>query len=312
MRILLTKPFNPEKHKTLESIGVDLFVVDEASKVDKTLSETFDGLIGVNPFSSLNIDISNLKWIQLLTVGIEQLPESLAERNDLIVTNMRGVYSVPIAEWVICKVLDICKNSRAFFERQRTKKWQFDRDIVELSNKKALIIGTGSVGCEIAKRIKPFVTVVAGSNTNGHAVDVFDKCFPLEKIDCYVGEFDIIVIALPLTKSTSRIVSDDFFQKIKRGSIFVNVSRGGIVDEMALSKCLNEDRFRGIALDVFENEPLAVNNPLWIADKAILTPHNSWFSDLIYERRFEVVYKNVECFVQNKTLHNVVNINRGY
>jgi len=225
---------------------------------------------------------------------------------------MKGVYSVPIAEWVVGKILDISKHTRYFFEKQNEKKWEFNRGITELINKQILIVGTGSVAIEISKRLKPFVKNIIGINTDGHSIEEFNDCYPVSHIMNILPDSDIVIISLPLTKKTRNLFKYSLMEKIKDNSILISISRGGIINEKDLIKLLNEEKFMGVALDVFEDEPLNNQSRLWNFNKLIITPHNSWFSDEIYERRFNVVYHNLINFLNKKRLENMVNISKGY
>lgn len=313
MDVLLTKPFNKGKHDLMRKLGVNLTIIDEKEITTQMDFSNVEVLIGVNPFSKIQIKkMSKLKWIQLLSVGINQLTKEIKLKSEIIITNMKGVYSIPIAEWVVGKILDISKHTRYFFEKQNERKWEFNRNIIELSNKQALLIGTGSVAMEVSKRLKPFVKNILGINTDGHLVEEFNDCYPMSHIMNILPNSDIVVISLPLTKKTYHLFSYNLMEKIKNNSILINISRGGIINENDLIKLLNEKKFLGVALDVFESEPLDTQSRLWNFNKLIITPHNSWFSDQIYERRFNVVYHNLINYLNRKKLENVVNIIKGY
>jgi len=254
--VLLTKPFNKVKHNLIKKLGVNLNIVDEKEISTQMDFSNVEILIGVNPFSKIQIKkMSKLKWIQLLSVGINQLTEEIKSKSEIIITNMKGVYSIPTAEWVVGKILDISKHTRYFFEKQNEKKWEFNRNIIELSNKQVLLVGTGSVAMEVSKRLKPFVKNIIGINTDGHLVEEFDDCYPISHILDFLPNSDIVVISLPLTKKTKNLFNYSFMEKIKDNSILINISRGGIINEKDLVKILNKNKFLGVALDVFESEP---------------------------------------------------------
>ena len=175
-----------------------------------------------------------------------------------------------------------------------------------------MLIGTGSVAMEVSKRLKPFVKNIIGINTNGHLVKEFNDCYPISHIVNILPNSDIVVISLPLTKKTQHLFNYSLMEKTKDNSILINISRGGIIDENDLIKLLNEKKFLGVALDVFESELLDTQSRLWNFNELIITPHNSWFSDQIYERRFSVVYHNLINYLNGKKLENVVNLIKGY
>lgn len=123
---------------------------------------------------------------------------------------------------------------------------------------------------------------------------------------------DIVLISLPLTKKTHYLFNHNLMKKIKDNSILINISRSGIIDENDLLKLLNEKKFLGVSLDLFENEPLEAHNQLWNFDKLIITPKNSWFSDRVSERRFNVVYQNLINYLNKRKLENIANTIIGY
>ncbi len=313
MDVLLTKPFNKDKHDLIRKLGVNLTIIDEKEITTQMDFSSVEVLIGVNPFLKIQIKkMPKLRWIQLLGVGINQLTKEIKSESEIIVTNMKGVYSIPIAEWVVGKILDISKHTKYFIEKQNERKWEFNRNVIELSNKQALLVGTGSVAMEVSKRLKPFVKNIIGINTNGHLVKEFDDCYPVSRVMNFLPNSDIVVISLPLTKETQHLFNYNLMEKIKDNSILINISRGGIINENDLIKLLNEKKFLGVALDVFESEPLDTQSRLWNFNKLIITPHNSWFSDQIYERRFNLVYHNLINYLNRRKLDNVVDTIKGY
>ena len=140
--------------------------------------------------------------------------------------------------------------------------------------------------------------------------EYFDKCFASDKMDEVFKNCDVVVVTIPATKDTLGIINKDKFEIMKDDSVFINVGRGNIINEKDLIKYMN--KFRGVALDVFENEPLDKNSELWEFDNIIITPHNSWASDKNEERTFNMIYDNLKNYIENKPLKNTVDILKGY
>ena len=187
-------------------------------------------------------------------------------------------------------ILEIYKNSNKLYEQQLNKKWKMNFSISELSKKKIGFIGTGTLATEAAKRLQGFDVEIWGVNTTGSKREYFDKCFSSEQMDEVFKHCDTIVCTIPATKETIGIINKDKFELMKDDSVFINVGRGNIVNEKDLIKYMN--KFRGVALDVFENEPLDKDSELWNFENIIITPHNSWVSDRNDERTFEMIYNN--------------------
>ncbi len=168
---------------------------------------------------------------------------------------------------------------------------------MELTDKKVLIVGFGNIGQEIAKRLRPFgVYIVAMDKRKLKPEEetLADKiCVPVE-IDNILKSIDILILTLPLTEETQNIINRDRIFGMKKGSIIVNPARGGLLDEKALLDALDAGIIYGAALDVFQKEPLPENNPLWNMKNVIITPHNSFVSDMINKRLFELIYSNLK------------------
>ena len=121
---------------------------------------------------------------------------------------------------------------------------------------------------------------------------------------------DVVISTIPATKETEKMINKDKFEIMKNGSVFINVGRGKVVNEEDLYEY--SSKFRGIALDVFENEPLSIDNKLWDLDNIIITPHNSWVSQQSYIRHFNLFYNNLKKYIQNKPVDNLIQIEKGY
>jgi len=133
--VLLTKPFNKGKHDLIRKLGVNLTIIDEKEITTQMDFSNIEVLICLNPFLKIQIKkMPKLKWIQLVSTGIDQLTKEIKLKPEIIITNMKGVYSIPVAEWVVGKILDISKCTRFFFEKQNERKWVFNRNIIELSS----------------------------------------------------------------------------------------------------------------------------------------------------------------------------------
>jgi phosphoglycerate dehydrogenase-like enzyme len=252
---------------------------------------------------------NNLKLIQLTSSGLDRVPLSKINEQGILLSNALGVYSIPMAEWVILKILEIYKTTRFFEENQRRSEWSKKRDLFELYGKNVGIIGTGSVGSEIAKRLKPFGCNILGLNTSGTKREFFDECMKDNKLHKFLAQSDVVVLTLPLTDKSRDLINSDTLSLMKEDAILINVSRGGIVNEKDLIVHLENNKLRGVALDVFTEEPLPIYSPLWKSPKVLVTPHNSFVSDNISSRMFNLIYNNLWRFKENKVLENIVNTN---
>lgn len=173
-------------------------------------------------------------------------------------------------------------------------------------------IGTGSIAQEAAKRFLAFNVNILGVNTKGRDVEYFNKCYPKDNIKEMVSKCDVVIVSIPYTKETENLVDENVLSSMKERALFINISRGTIVDEKKLIQNLKLGKIKGAALDVFEEEPLLKDNPIWALENLIITPHNSWISEKRNIRRFDIIYENLKRYKEDMELKSIVNMNRGY
>lgn len=313
VKALFMYDYGKENMRKIEELGYDVTIVEEKGITYYESLKYTEVLVCYNPFSTFDISkLEKLKWIQLSSIGIDQLPKDVVLKNNIIITNNKGGYKIPIGEWIVMDILNLLKRSMYFYKKQKEKQWKMDAKVLELYGKKVTFVGTGTIAVEAAKRLQGFGVNVLGVNTNGREIEYFDKCYPMKDIDKVLAESDIVIITLPYTKETHHLINEDKFSSMKNNVFFINIARGAIVDEKALINSLESGKVAGAALDVLEEEPLPESSPLWNMDNVIITPHNSWISELRNERRFNLIYENMKRYVKNEELINVADINKGY
>lgn len=289
--------FTEEQLAALKSSGFEItFVQDEQEQLNIDCSE-FDAVVCNDLFRNNSPELfENLKAVQLTCAGFDRVPVGYFASKGISLFNARGVYSTPMAEWVVLKVLEIYKHSADFACQQKNKLWEKHRDLLELFGKKVLIVGTGSVGIECAKRFKAFDAQVLGADIYDSKSEFIDEFYYMDRLTEVLSIADVVVLTLPLTEETKGMFSDKLLTAMKDDSVLVNVARGQIIDQEALTEALAKGKFLGVALDVFEEEPLCERSPLWTMPRVIVTPHNSFVSDGTTERMFRLIYKNLTEF----------------
>lgn len=313
IKALFTYDYGKEKMKSVEDLGYDIIISNEKDLKFSEELEDIEAMICYNPFETLDITkMKKLKWIQLSSIGIDQLPMGYLKNTDITVTNNKGGYSIPMGEWIVMKILELLKHSFNLYKNQINNIWKMDTGILELYRKKVAFIGTGSIAAEAAKRLQGFEVEILGVNTNGRTIKYFDKCYAMDEINAVLSEADIVVITLPSTNETYHFFDRTRLSVMKKGAFLVNVARGNIIDEAELAEYLEDNRIRGAALDVFEEEPLPGESPLWKLNNVIITPHNSWISEKRNERRWDIIMSNLGKFSKNEDLINIVNLHKGY
>jgi len=313
MDILLTYDYGKEKIKKMVEIGYNIILKEEKDLFYSDEFENVEVIICYNPFKTLDVSkFNNLKWIQLSSIGIDQLPIEKIINREIIVSNNQGGYSKPMGEWVVLSILEILKNKKEIFVNQQNKKWKMDTGILELVNKKILFLGTGTIAKESAKRLKGFECLIDGINTSGREQEYFKNVYKSSEISKVLADYDIVISTLPKIKETFHYINKEFMDLMKDDSILINVSRGEIIDEIELINQLHNGKFLGVSLDVFEIEPLSELSDLWNFDRVYISAHNSWISELKNERRFDMIYENLKRYKNANALLNEVNYIRGY
>ena len=234
----------------------------------------------------------NLRYIQLTSAGFDRVDMDYVKLHGIKIHNARGVYSIPMAEFALCGVLQLHKQAAFFRENQRKHLWEKHRGLLELAGKNVLIVGCGSVGNECAKRFKAFDCSITGVDLFPREDNLYSEMLPLDKLDNALKQADIVVLTLPLTEQTRHLIDNRKLSLMKDGATLVNIARGAIVDTEALLNHI--DRFTGAVLDVFEEEPLNENSPLWDKPNIILTPHNSFVGEGNGGRLRKIIVSNLK------------------
>ncbi|ADH60355.1 D-isomer specific 2-hydroxyacid dehydrogenase NAD-binding protein [Thermoanaerobacter mathranii subsp. mathranii str. A3] len=255
---------------------------------------------------------SNLKWIHLLSAGADTLPFEKLKEMKVLVTNSRDVHKYQISQQVIGYLLMFERALNVFVRNQMKKLWDRSVRVSELTGKTALIIGVGSIGEEIARLLKEFGMKVYGIRSSGKPSLYVEKMYTSIE-DCDVLSFaDYVISILPLTKDTYHLIGENVFSRMKNTSYFINVGRGKVVDEKALINALENKVIKGAALDVFEEEPLREDSPLWDMENVIITPHMAGVTPLYMQRAMEILKENLDAYKEGRTLRNIVNLDKGY
>lgn len=297
MKLLLTGAFKctDEQIEYLKSLGHEIvFFGDEREKLDFDASD-IEGVICNGLFVYNDIEqFHSLKYIQLTSAGFDRVPMDYIKEHGIEIHNAGGVYSIPMAEFVLTGILQLVKQSRFFYENQKQHIWEKSRTLGELAGKTAVIVGAGNIGAEVAKRLKAFDVTVVGIDITTDQRPYFDKIELLNNIDEQLKAADIVVLTLPLTDDTKGMFDKSKFDLMKNSCIFVNIARGQLVAESDLIYALKNKKISGAVLDVFETEPLEKTSPLWDMDNVIITPHNSFVGQNNNKRMFDVIISNLE------------------
>lgn len=297
MNLLLTGCFkySEEQLEKLSSIGYTIYFMQQEKEDLPLAASEFDAIVCNGLFLSHDIDLfDRLKFIQLTSTGYDRVPVDRIKERGIKLFNARGVYSTPMAEWVLFRVLEYYKQGWFFNHEQTKLRWTKHRGLREIVGTKVAIVGAGSIGQEVAKRFKAFGAEIIGFDIHTNKIEGFDNIALTSTLQTCIGLFDIIVLTAPLLPSTQGMINEDMFRDMKKNSILVNIARGGLIDEKAMCEVLSERKDLYVALDVFESEPLAESSPLWKMENVAISPHNSFVSNGNNKRMFDVIYTNLK------------------
>jgi phosphoglycerate dehydrogenase-like enzyme len=271
---------------------------------------TFDRLLSRCP---------RLRWVHSATAGVERVLTPSAARHELRITNARGVFSEPIAEYVLMMILAVIRRLPQLLELQREHTWQ-PLPATEMRDTTIGIVGLGSIGRAVARRALAFDARVVGLRRTPLDATAapdpelagLDRILGMEQLPELLAESDFVVLALPLTQATTDLIDASRLALMKPGSWLINIARGGLVDERALVRALRDRRIGGAVLDTLRDEPLLPTSPLYDVPGLIITPHTSWSSGRVLDRSIELFCENLRRFIADDPLINSVDTGRGY
>lgn len=298
MRLLITGAWNAsaEQLDQIRALGHEVIWHQQEREALPVDYGSIQGVICNGLFLSHPIEnFTALRYIQLTSAGYDRVPMEYITQKGIALFNARGVYSTPMAEFAISGVLQLYKQAGFFRSCQVQSHWEKRRDLLELEGKQVCILGCGSVGTACAKRFRAFECTVTGIDPFPREDRDYDRMLHLDQLDAVLPEADIVVLTLPLNESTRHILDRSRLALMKPGAVLVNIARGAVVDTEALLWAL-EHRLGGAVLDVFEEEPLGEDSPLWRLDNVILSPHCSFVGDGNARRLFRVILENLEKF----------------
>ena len=254
-----------------------------------------------------------LRWVQALTAGVEGFVALDAFRkSDILLTNVRGIHGIPIAEHVLGMILCRTRGLLTAYDNQRSKQWKGLRGLDELYEKTAAIIGLGSVGGFIANRLKAMGMTILGVKPSRTKEPDVDKLYTPDELFDVLPQADFVIVTLPLTPETKNLFSEKTFAAMKPSAFFINVSRGPVVNEDDLVEALRNNVIGGAGLDVFCKEPLPADSPLWDAPNLLITPHHAATSPRYMERAIDIFIENLKAYPDTSKMKNIIDRNRGY
>jgi phosphoglycerate dehydrogenase-like enzyme len=296
--------------------GSRLVNVSLEGLADADLSDVEVLLRGPMParvFDRLIARCPSLKWVHSATAGVERVLTPAALERGLAITNARGVFSDPIAEYVMMAILAVSRRLPEQIELQRERTWQ-PLEGVELSDVTIGIVGLGSIGRRVAELARAFGARVVATRRHGGSEEspAGVEVLPAEELAELLGQSNYIVLALPLTLETEDLFDEAVLGQVRPGAWLINVARARLVDERALLRALRDGPLGGAVLDTFVEEPLPAGSPFYDLPNVIVTPHTAWSSGRSLDRSISLFCDNLERFRRREPLLNLVDPAAGY
>ncbi len=255
-----------------------------------------------------------LKWVQTSSAGVDTLVDIKLWHSDVILTTTRGIHVIPIREHVLGMMLMFARHAPVYFANKQRKVWKQDLPD-QLCGKTLGVVGLGKGGEGIARAARAFdmrVVVTRRRVTEQEIPAVVDTLYPSDKLLEMLGESDFVVVTVALTKETRKLIGEKELRAMKPTAYIINIARGPVIDEAALTKALKEKWIAGAGLDVFEKEPLPQDSELWTLPNVIITPHVAGLMPDYNARAMEVFCENLRRYLAGQPLINVIDRTRGY
>lgn len=259
-----------------------------------------------------------LAWVQAMSAGVDGLIklEPLMGNERIVLTNHRGVHGPAIADHAMALLLSLTRDLRHHADNQAKSQWNkggAELTPIALDGRTLLVVGIGGIGSEIAKRGKAFgMRVWATRRSQAPKPDYVDRVELSPELLKLLPEADVVAIAAPLTPETQGLFNKEAFAAMKPGAYFINIARGGIVDQEELIAALRSGKLAAAGLDVTDPEPLPADSPLWQMRNVLITPHIAGHAEVTAERRWTLLRENLRRFAAGEPLYNVVDKQAGY
>lgn len=289
-------------------------VVAEGEKLHEEIVDA-QVVIGGRIDDDLLAAAKQLVWQHMPSAGVESVVSPVLIERGIILTNGRGVSAPNMGEHMVGMMLALGRAIPFLVRQQAAKQWtpMGNRPpMFELTGQTVVLLGTGAIGKEIAKRLRPFGCFIIGARRRVEPLDGFDRIVSFAELGDVLPDADHVASSLPMTPFTNKLLSADLIARMKPGAFFYNVGRGGTVDQEALIVALQDGRLGGAGLDVTEPEPLPEDSPLWTMENVLLTSHSSGGSPRTGERSAEVLRENLRRYIAGEELLNIVDLEYGY
>ncbi|MGX7264969.1 phosphoglycerate dehydrogenase [Enterococcus crotali] len=315
--IYLYEQMKEEQVESIRQMAPDHIIIDAKRETAQIIEDDIEIMLGWDDTLGQRLlasESSRLKWVQSVSAGVDSYDLKRFAEKGILLSNASGIHSISISEHVLGVLLTEFRGIRTSIVNQEKKEWT-RKNITyrQLSMQKMLIVGTGHIGQQLAVFAQGLGIQTYGVNTSGHVTNGFIECYSHKNMSRIVNEMDIVINILPLTDETYQMYNKQMFLAMKAGTVFVNVGRGPSVNTNDLIHALNTEQLSFAALDVFEEEPLPDDSPLWQMENVLITPHISGLTPEFKTKLLRIFTQNLRQFLKDKTLaKNEIALHQGY
>ena len=315
-KILLSNP-DQELLKALQSVTPQAKVIQVTQQNVMQEIVDADGFIGEITSEQVRAG-KKLKWVQTMSAGVERLLHlsggTALRDSDILLTNNQIVQGPEIADHAMAMLLTLSRGIHTFLNHKQQELWQpRPYEGIELNGRTAVVIGVGGIGTQIAFRAWAHGMSVIGVDPEDIPyMPILKKLVKPDQLDTVLPEADVVFVSAPHTPMSDKMMGPKQFERMKKGSYFIAVSRGGLYDLNGLVSALETHQLAGAGVDVTSPEPLPKGHPLWKCANAIITPHIAGRSDKDRDRMVGTIKENIRRFAEGKPLLNVVDKQKGY
>jgi phosphoglycerate dehydrogenase-like enzyme len=262
----------------------------------------------------------NLRWIHSPAAAVHQFMFPQLVNSDVILTNAREVHGPGVAEHVMALIFAIAKRIPASVRFQQKHIWGqsilWERGDcpLDIAGSTLGIVGFGSIGRNVAKRAHAIGmrVIVVREHPESERPEYVNEELPSSRLHDMLSRSDYVVLSPPLTPTTRGMIGRDQLSKMKRSAFLINVGRGPLIDEAALIAALRDHKIAGAALDVFDQEPLPPDSPLWDLENLLITPHTAGMDARLWERHYALFSENLHRYFSGQPLLGLVDKHSGY
>lgn len=312
MNVLSYHPLQEELIQRIQQMGIDNLKILSTGEEPIPFLKEADIIFSISSFPQKILDQAmNLKWLQVSSAGVNQLPLTSLRDRGILLTNVRGMHGDCISEYVLAMMFALNRQIPQVLQYQKAGQWHKLSQSM-LKDRTLGIIGLGGIGQVLAQKASALGMNVIGLRNSTKPAEHVSHMYLQKDICDFMAHSDYVAVCCPLTPETTGLVSKEAIASMKPTASLINIARGQVVDESALIEALQQKKIASAALDVFWKEPLPESSPLWKLDNLILTPHVAGDMVDYTERAAKIFTDNLERYLKKQPLQGVVDYQLGY